>query len=604
MRTFVGVLPQSSLPLSVLRSKSATGNQPTPSGTSESFEDVLQQQEGAPALATELKGKAPVPATITSGEPALALAAPPAGKNQEIEASTELAAEIEVTEPAVLATPELATSETATPPSPAIPSVKSKPAALSSGSSLSAMIVRASIQASASPTTLVSSAPFDSTATAPATPENASTPAATPTKNPPQPTSAANDLTTMIAQATILAGNVAKTSVGKSPADPATTIPSKSDKDSGSETTPAKSPVPSLPGGVDLSTIVTQASVLTANTPQNPALIVSSNSGKTHLPTIVTQASIQTANTKQTSQAPVATISTDAPAKTAVALGNELPLAAPVNVSAGTSITEKKSTSAGAKGSFLQPNSPTTSPSSNLSGLMAPPLTAISESTGGQQVTSSDESKNLPLNGLSKSASTLAGTANVEQDAAMNASLNNPAIFSTYGANTPARQNPADLNILLSSNNDFQDALTQVMHVAQLTQTNESRAPMRVEMEIQTPPGAIVNVYVSRQNDQWRAQLSTNDPQALSWVQDQMSSLRQSNSFGVEVRWLPPQMESSSSQNPDLSWDRGGQGQAGYQQPDERSQSQRQKKAGVVPAIAAVQSSQFMNTLTALGRAA
>ena len=57
---------------------------------------------------------------------------------------------------------------------------------------------------------------------------------------------------------------------------------------------------------------------------------------------------------------------------------------------------------------------------------------------------------------------------------------------------------------------------------------------MRVAIEIQTPPGAIVNVYVSKQpDDQWRAQLSTNDPQALSWVQDKMSSLRQSNEFGL-----------------------------------------------------------------------
>ena len=120
------------------------------------------------------------------------------------------------------------------------------------------------------------------------------------------------------------------------------------------------------------------------------------------------------------------------------------------------------------------------------------------------------------------------------------------------------------------------------MHVAQLTQTNESRTPMRVAIEIQTPPGAIVNVYVSRQNDQWRAQFSTNDPQALAWVQDQMNSLRQSGDLGVDVNWLPPQMESGTARaratNSNLAWDRGGQNQSSYQQPDERSQSQRQRK--------------------------
>ena len=196
----------------------------------------------------------------------------------------------------------------------------------------------------------------------------------------------------------------------------------------------------------------------------------------------------------------------------------------------------------------------------------------------------------------------------------MNANLNLAGleILSGYGVNTPAQQNAPDMSILLSSNNDFQDALKQVMHVAELTQTSQSLTPMRVEMEIQTPPGAIVNVYVSRQNDQWRAQLSTNDPQALAWVQDQMTSLRQSNDVGVNVRWLPPQMESgtaatstsSSGQDSNLAWDRGGQGQSSYQQPDERSQSGRQKQAAELPELAGVGSNSFMTTFAELGRAA
>jgi hypothetical protein len=185
----------------------------------------------------------------------------------------------------------------------------------------------------------------------------------------------------------------------------------------------------------------------------------------------------------------------------------------------------------------------------------------------------------------------------------MNATLNFSEIFG-YGTNTVSQQPAVDLHIQLSTNNDFEDALKQVMHVAQLTQTNESVAPMRIAMEIQTPPGAIVNVYVSRQNDQWRAQLSTNDPQALSWVQDKMSSLK-SNDLGVEVRWLPPQMETastSSGNDSSLSWDRGGQEQPGHQnQEDERQQPSRQKKSEVFAGIGA---GQFMQTLTAVGSAA
>ncbi len=188
----------------------------------------------------------------------------------------------------------------------------------------------------------------------------------------------------------------------------------------------------------------------------------------------------------------------------------------------------------------------------------------------------------------------------------MNTDLNFPEleVLAGYGTNTSSQQSAPNVQILLSSNQDFEDALKQVMHVAQLTQTNESRAPMRVEMEIQTPPGAIVNVYVSRQNDQWRAQLSTNDPQALSWVQDKMSSLRQAGDFGVEVRWLPPQMESGSGHDANLSWDRGGQGQSNYQQPDDRTQSERRKRAGVLPGLGSILSNQFTDTIHALGRAA
>ena len=186
----------------------------------------------------------------------------------------------------------------------------------------------------------------------------------------------------------------------------------------------------------------------------------------------------------------------------------------------------------------------------------------------------------------------------------MNSTLNFPEIFA--GTNSVPQQTPVDMQIQLSTNHDFEDALKQVMHVAQLTQTSpSSRAPMRVELEIQTPPGAIVNVYVSKQNDQWRAQLSTNDPQALAWVQSKMSTLNQSSDLGVSVRWLPPQMEglttSSSSSESGLGWDRGGQQQQGNQQQNEQQPSGRQKK---IELFAGIGVGPFMEALTAVGSAA
>jgi hypothetical protein len=269
-------------------------------------------------------------------------------------------------------------------------------------------------------------------------------------------------------------------------------------------------------------------------------------------------------------------------------------------------IKEKKSASENAEGSFIQSGASTSTTGSTSLCISSTPLIVNSKSTAGQQLTASGGAGNSSIGGVSGAASFTAGIANVENEKAMTTSLSFPEIFSSCATSTLSQQKPADLQILLSSNNDFEDALKQVMHVAQLTQTNESRTPMRVEIEIQTPPGAIVNVYVSRQNDQWRAQLSTNDVQALNWVQDKMTSLRQSNDFGIEVRWLPPQMDSasaSSQHNANLSWDRGGQGQNSYQQPDERQQSQRQKKAAPFPELTSVLSNQFSSVIPALGRA-
>ena len=117
-----------------------------------------------------------------------------------------------------------------------------------------------------------------------------------------------------------------------------------------------------------------------------------------------------------------------------------------------------------------------------------------------------------------------------------------------------------------------------------------------------------MNVYVSKQDDGWRAQLSTNDPTALSWVQDQVASLRSSSDLGVEVKWLPPQLEgtntimTSGSQDANLGWNQGG-GQSGYQQQDDRQQSTRQQDADAQE-LANGSANQFMNTLSALGRAA
>jgi hypothetical protein len=298
-------------------------------------------------------------------------------------------------------------------------------------------------------------------------------------------------------------------------------------------------------------------------------------------------------------------------AGSASASGKDLPLAGSGKGLTGVNSKEKKSISSNGEGSFLQSGAPGSSTALNFLGLAGALSNITSNSSVSQTLTTSLGSKNSALGDLASGASSLAGTANVERGKVMNSDLNSSEaeLLSGSGANQLSTPAPADLHIQLSSNNDFTDALKQVMHVAQLSQTSESRTPMRVEMEIQTPPGAIVNIYVSKSGDQLRAQLSTNDPQALAWVQDQMSSLRTSSNLGVEVKWLPPQMETgtpittSGGQDANLSWNQGG-GQSNYQQPDERPQSGRQNNSDETAELTAAGSNPFMNTLTAFGRAA
>jgi len=184
--------------------------------------------------------------------------------------------------------------------------------------------------------------------------------------------------------------------------------------------------------------------------------------------------------------------------------------------------------------------------------------------------------------------------------------LNLPEGMTAPSVTTVSRA-PAEVNILLSANQDFQDALKQVVHIAALNDAAGARTPTRIAIELQTPPGAIVNVYVSKQDDQYRAQLSTSDPAALSWVQDKITTLRQSNDSGVEVKWLPAQIETSplsatapSSTGSNLNSNRDGQNQ-NNQQPDDRSQSQRQDQPSSYEDLTEAEAEIFASSLASVG---
>jgi hypothetical protein len=277
--------------------------------------------------------------------------------------------------------------------------------------------------------------------------------------------------------------------------------------------------------------------------------------------------------------------------------------------SATTSIAEKKSAGTTPERSFIQADGGTSASLAMVLGLGLTGLTPVTQDSSSQSVTTKDFSSLKSMGSASTGGLASAGMANGKKDGDMNATLEMPSLIASTGTNPMVSRTSADVHILLGSNKDFQEALEQVVHVADLSNLSRVTPPLRVAIEIQTPPGAIVNVYVSRQADSYRAQLSTDDPIALGWVQSQISSLKTSSDTGVAVKWLPAQLEtspasaSSTSTGSDrnLDWNRG-QNQSGYQQ-DERQQSQRQKRESYSDdsSEAAVP---FLATFGALGGAA
>jgi hypothetical protein len=290
----------------------------------------------------------------------------------------------------------------------------------------------------------------------------------------------------------------------------------------------------------------------------------------TNLSAVLAQAAIMSAGLRQNA-APSSSMAV------VVAPGNKMPFSTVSKSPGNTPAKEKKSAAIFAEGSFIQLPGATPSTASAIGMGLVDPVSAGAYSPAGQQPTPVEYSWNFSPRGSIGDALSLAGMANGEKESMTNGLFNLGEIFAGQGITVPAGANamPADsfggTNIATNGNHEFAAALKQVMDVARMTAETPGRLPLRVAIEIQTPPGAIVNVFVSRQNDQWRAQLSTNDPQALAWVQDQVAALRQSSDAGTDVRWLPPQMEGNTAFN--YSRDGGGQNQPRQETPERRKKA-------------------------------
>jgi hypothetical protein len=334
----------------------------------------------------------------------------------------------------------------------------------------------------------------------------------------------------------------------------------------------------------DLSMMLARAGILAANARQAPT------SGTT------------TPAATTTSASDAVTVEEDA--------SHDAPLFAWETKAASPSTTEKKSASTTSERSFIQPD---TSMASALGMALigtSSPISYHLQQVSNQSVTTPVTTPATGTTDAATDALASAGMGSVKKEHEMNATLDMTDLMVSNGSTPLVTRTSADVNILLGTNNDFKDALAQVMHVAELSNLSASTPPLRVAIEIQTPPGAVVNLYVSKMPDNtYRVQLGTDDVQALNWVQGQIGSLKQSTDTGVEVRWLPAQLETtsflttSSSGESGLGWNRGGgQGQwQGQQQGEERQQSPRQKRPAYANALSPELSIPFIG---ALGRAA
>ncbi len=102
-----------------------------------------------------------------------------------------------------------------------------------------------------------------------------------------------------------------------------------------------------------------------------------------------------------------------------------------------------------------------------------------------------------------------------------------------------ATQNAPGESLQLSSTHRLQDVVDSVFEERPLP------TPRRIEIELKTPEGAKISLYIARVQGELRAQFSANSAQSLAWLQQEIHQLRGTD-MGQAVRWLPPQVETSS----------------------------------------------------------
>lgn len=95
--------------------------------------------------------------------------------------------------------------------------------------------------------------------------------------------------------------------------------------------------------------------------------------------------------------------------------------------------------------------------------------------------------------------------------------------------------------VSVNSSEQFAEAVQNALN------TPRELLPRRVEIQMQTPPGATVTLSLTRTNGELRAQFDANNEQTLQWLNGEVGRLQNMN-FGLTVRWAPPQLASQQEE--------------------------------------------------------
>ncbi len=129
--------------------------------------------------------------------------------------------------------------------------------------------------------------------------------------------------------------------------------------------------------------------------------------------------------------------------------------------------------------------------------------------------------------------------------------------------------------ITVSNSEQFAEAVQNALN------TPRELLPRRVEIQVQTPPGAVVTLSLTRSNGELRAQFDANNAQTLQWLNNEVGRLQNMN-FGLTVRWAPPQMANQQQQEEQRSTEN--------RQEDRRRESGRRRQQNSMDALTGIAS--------------